>query len=157
MIEAAAADIARLGGPQMPGAKLKARYCAKEVALTFDKRQADVAHGFASGELALVIFEGMSNTPNDIPHVLPKHDELEKEFTCLRLASRNQILLHLVGHQAYAYDIDNQGKIIRLVGNFKGGGETKIEDEPEKVAIELSSHSGLALSAVNRTVRFGSK
>lgn len=147
MIEAAAVDIAQLGGPQMPGAKWKAKYCAKELAITLDEQQLEVARHFAAGKLSLVIFEGMVGMADDVPQALPALAELEKEFHCLRLASRNQILLHLVGHRAFAYDMDNHGQITRLVGNFKGGGETKIENEPDPASVELSSHSGLALGA----------
>ncbi|WP_206194057.1 hypothetical protein [Serratia microhaemolytica] len=148
ILEIAAIDIARLGGPQMPGAQLTAKCCAKEITATFNNEQLEIARGFATGRLPLVIFEGMIGIKDDtIPQALPALSDLEKEFDCLRLASRNQILLHLVGHQAFAYDIDNNGQITRLVGNFKGGGETKIENESEIENVELSSHSGLALGA----------
>lgn len=61
----------------------------------------------------------------------------------MHLGARNQIILGLLDHRAFAYDIDNNGKLIRLVANFKGGGEEKLSDEPRE--IELSSHSGLSL------------
>jgi len=59
------------------------------------------------------------------------------------LAARNQILLKLVDNSALAYDMDNEGKLVRLVANFKGGGLTKIPAEPDIKG--LSSHSSLAL------------
>jgi hypothetical protein len=52
-------------------------------------------------------------------------------------------LLELVDNSAFAYDMDNEGKVVRLVANFKGGGLNRIAAEPDLK--ELSSHSGLAL------------
>lgn len=146
IIETSAVEIATLGGPQASGAKMKAAYCAREIAVTLDEKQSAVARRFADGDLALLVFEGLHGVPNDaVPDELPALNELEKDFDCIRLASRNQILLEIVSHRAFAYDIDNNGQITRLVGNFKGGGEKKIENEPEPTKIELSSHAGLAL------------
>ncbi len=62
------------------------------------------------------------------------------------MSSRSQIILELLNLFAFAYDIDNYGKIIRLVANFKGGGLNKLLGENEK-NVDKSSHSGIALGA----------
>lgn len=73
-------------------------------------------------------------------------EELEENLECLKLAASNQILLATVEQFAFAYNIDNHGKIMRLVGNFKGGGATKLENE-DVSKVDKSSHSGIALGA----------
>jgi hypothetical protein len=136
-----------LGGPQAKGASLKATHYATIVAATFNQQQSHVVRRFVNNELSLLIFTGMlDSAAQELPPELPNLSELEQDFHCLRLASRSQILLHIIEHRAFAYDIDNHGKLVRLVGNFKGGGKTKIKDEKE-CNVELSSHSGLALGA----------
>ena len=92
----------------------------------------------------MLIFEGLhkvsdANPPNELPDLT----SVEDRYDVLCLATRNQILLQLVDNSAFAYDMDNEGKLIRLVANFKGGGLNKIKAEPK--IKELSSHSGLAL------------
>jgi hypothetical protein len=57
------------------------------------------------------------------------------------------LLLELAFHRAFAFDIDNHGQQVRLVGNFKGGGCQPRLDEDRQTAVELSSHSGLRLGA----------
>ncbi len=92
----------------------------------------------------MLVFEGLRTiTDSPPPHELPNLRSLENRHDVLWLAARNQILLELVDHKAFAYDMDNEGKMIRLVANFKGGGLTRIPDEPDHK--EISSHSGLAL------------
>ncbi|MDY7577524.1 hypothetical protein RGU70_04215 [Herbaspirillum sp. RTI4] len=148
-LESAAIDIARLGGPQVQGAKTKAAYYATAIAMTFTEQQFSATRRFANGELSLLIFEGLHDPgTSDAPLVeLPELSELENDFHCRRLASRSQILLQMVSHSAFAYDLDNNGQLVRLVGNFKGGGKTKLAGEYTSGAAELSSHSGLALGA----------
>ncbi|MFJ4386611.1 TauD/TfdA family dioxygenase [Pseudomonas sp. NPDC089408] len=72
-------------------------------------------------------------------------DIISTELVTLYLASRNQILLNLVDYRSFAFDIDNGGKQVRLVGNFKGGGQNLLSDELDHHEAELSSHSGLML------------
>lgn len=147
MLEASAVEIARNGGPQAPGTKSRALQFAAAMCETFDVQQAAAAKRFANGELALLIFEGMLDpTGRSTPADLPTLSVLRDDFHCLRLASRSQILLNIVEHRAFAFDLDGN-ELVRLVGNFKGGGKTKLKDEPASDAVELSSHTGLALSA----------
>lgn len=94
--------------------------------------------------MSLLIFTGLLNvTDATPPPELPALAILENRFDILCLAARNQILLNLVDHRSFAYDIDNDGKLVRLVANFKGGGIERINTEPAK--IEISWHSGLLL------------
>lgn len=136
--------IVDLGGPQASGAKSMACAAANELKFSFTQVQHQLINAYAEGLISLLIFEGMQIiTDASAPEVLPDLASLEGRHDVLCLAARNQILLKLVDNNAFAYDMDNEGKLVRLVANFKGGGLTKIDAEPE--AKELSSHSGLAL------------
>jgi hypothetical protein len=145
-LESSAIEIARAGGPQSAGSTSIAGCSAACIEATFTAQQAHVCSLYASGELSALLFQGMLAPTDDVPPTtLPEIHELEGDFHCMRLASRNQILLKLVQHNAFAYDIDNEGKIVRLVGNFKGGGKEKLRNEDCARQIELSSHAGLRL------------
>lgn len=147
-LDAASMEMALAGGPQSPGTRYIASSHASKIVSTFDPEQSAVAHRFANGQLAALAFEGMlAPYSSNLPDVLPELRELEDDFECTQLASRNQILLELVKYKAFAYDIDNAGKIIRFVGNFKGGGHNKLLNENPLLTPELSSHAGLCLGA----------
>ncbi|WP_166363211.1 hypothetical protein [Pseudomonas akapageensis] len=147
-LDAAARHMARAGGPQSIGVRYIAKNHAEGIASTFDPAQSAIAQRFADGQLAALAFEGMCAPQTfDLPDALPELNRLEEDFTCIQLASRNQIFLELVKHKAFAYDIDNAGKISRLVGNFKGGGQSKLPNENLLPTPELSSHAGLCLGA----------
>lgn len=137
-------DIVAVGGPQAAGAKMKASLAATELTALFSMGQRELVQRYSSGLMSLLIFEGLKTiTDAAMPEELPPMALLERDGDIQCLAARNQILLKIVDHQAFAYDIDNEGKLVRLVANFKGGGAEKIQAEPEKA--ELSSHSGLSL------------
>ncbi|WRH92740.1 hypothetical protein RCC30_01025 [Pseudomonas fluorescens] len=137
-------ELAAMGGPQAAGAKSKASLAATELKFSFSKDQCELLGAYSDGLVSLLIFEGMQTfTETSPPDELPELAALENRHDVLCLAARNQILLKLVDNSSFAYDMDNEGKLVRLVANFKGGGLTKINDEPE--IKELSSHSGLAL------------
>lgn len=132
------------GGPQSENAQPLAAHAATELKLHFDEDQRALTQQYVNGEKSALIIEGLANfdtTPPPI-QIAPIH-ELEQHPLVLYLGARNQILLKILDHRAFAYDIDNHGKLIRLVGNFKGGGKERLVDEPRK--IEISSHSGLSL------------
>lgn len=137
-------EMTKFGGPQKAGANSKASMAATEIKILLSPAQRAILNAFAKGELPAVLFEGLLNSHiQDVPKELPSLSELEVSEVTLHLASRSQILLKLVEHNAFAYDFDNGGKIVRLVGNFKGGGVQKVREETN--VVELSSHSGLAL------------
>jgi|GEM_PF-495241 len=137
-------ELASIGGPQAPGAKSKAFLAATELKFSFSKNQCELLTAYSDGLVCALIFEGLKKiTSANPPDELPDLTSLENRYDVLCLAARNQILLNLVDNSAFAYDMDNEGKLVRLVANFKGGGFHKINAEPE--VKELSSHSGLAL------------
>ncbi|CAI8900897.1 CNH domain-containing protein [Pseudomonas sp. IT-P253] len=139
-----AKELAAIGGPQAPGAKSKASLAATELKFSFSKDQCELLDAYADGLVCVLIFEGLQKiTDVSPPNELPDLTSLENRYDVLCLAARNQILLKLVDNSAFAYDMDNEGKLVRLVANFKGGGLTIIPAEPDTK--ELSSHSGLAL------------
>jgi hypothetical protein len=104
----------------------------------------DVLKGYSDGKIAALVVEGLLPCAAEAPPVgLPSLDELEGHENVLCIGVRSQLLLKLVDHRAFAYDIDNHAQIVRVVANFKGGGHMPIEHEPERA--EQSSHSGLSL------------
>jgi hypothetical protein len=139
-----AEEVAAIGGPQASGAESKASMAATELMLSFSKGQCELLGAYSNGLVSMLIFEGLQKI-NDVspPNALPDLNSLENRHDVLCLSSRSQILLKLVDNRAFAYDLDNEGRLVRLVANFKGGGLIKINAEPE--TNELSSHSGRAL------------
>ncbi|HEF4760500.1 TPA: hypothetical protein SAN82_002940 [Pseudomonas putida] len=135
--------LAAIGGPQAAGAKSKAALAATELKASFSKQQYESLSAYSDGLVSSLIFDGMQKINDSLPNELPCLAALENRYDVLCLAARNQILLKLVDNSAFAYDMDNEGKLVRLVANFKGGGLIKINAEKE--IKELSSHSGLAL------------
>ena len=137
-------DIAAIGDPQACGSRMKASLAATALKSSFSIEQHELIGAYSNGLMSMLLFEGLkritdTNPPKELPHL----SVLENSYDILCLASRNQILLKLVDHPTFAYDIDNDGKLVRLVANFKGGGLERISTESEK--IELSSHSGRKL------------
>lgn len=138
--------IAKCGGPQASGAGRMAMAAAEELKLLLSSEQLAQLQAYKDGLIPALVFDCMLPfTNDDIEHSpeLPNLEKLETQLSTLQLSSRSQINLALVGQQAFAYDIDNNQQITRVVANFKGGGEQKLENEPEKA--ELSSHAGVAL------------
>ncbi|KPG93704.1 hypothetical protein AEQ67_24695 [Pseudomonas sp. RIT-PI-q] len=139
-----AEELAAIGGPQAPGARSKASLAVTELKCSFSKDQRELLAAYSDGLVCVLIFEGLQKiTDASPPKELPGLTSLENRYDVLCLAARNQILLALVDNSAFAYDMDNEGKLVRLVANFKGGGLIKIN--AESGIKELSSHSGLAL------------
>lgn len=145
-----AKEIADIGGPQAVGAKTKAAFAASELKVSLSIEQHAVLQRYSDGLLSVLVYEGLEKVNGlALPSKLPTLENLENDTDVLLIAARNQILLKLVDHKTFAYDIENDGKLVRLVGNFKGGGAELLEDEPRK--LELSSHSGLALGPHTET------
>lgn len=137
-------ELANIGGPQAPGACLIASSAATKLRSSFSEHQCALLDAYSDCLHSVLIFEGLQKIADlGPPDELPDLASMESRHDVLCLAARNQILLKLVDNTAFAYDMDNDGKLVRLVANFKGGGLTTIEGEPEYK--ELSSHSGLAL------------
>lgn len=144
LLHALSQELGADGGPQAQGAESKACLAATEIKHSLSKDQCELLGAYSDGLVCVLIFEGLQ-TINDAspPDELPDLVSLEHRYDVLCLAARNQILLKLVDNTAFAYDMDNDGKLVRVVANFKGGGLNKLNAEPE--GKELSSHSGLAL------------
>ncbi|RMQ42798.1 hypothetical protein ALQ04_02284 [Pseudomonas cichorii] len=137
-------ELAAMGGPQAAGARAKASVAATELKFSMSREQCELLNAYSDGLISLLIFEGLQKISDaSPPDELPDLELLEDRPDVLCMAARNQILLKLVDNSSFAYDMDNEGKLVRLVANFKGGGLQKIDAEPE--IKELSSHSGLAL------------
>ena len=142
-------DIQKIGGPDAKNAHKKAILIAGLIINNAsDFEQISILHEYISGKISALTFNNLPFPSQDnIPNQLAQLEVLEKDTALLELASRSQILLALVQNRAFAYDIDNEGKIVRLVGNFNGGGIKKMKNEDTSKKINLSSHSGVALGA----------
>ncbi|CAI8723148.1 TauD/TfdA family dioxygenase [Pseudomonas donghuensis] len=145
-LAAASQYLADLGGPQAPGVASQARQWAQRLQPILDASQKAVLQRFADGQLSALMCSQMTCPGSDpVPEHLPQLATLAQSERCLYLASRNQLLLALASYRAFAFDIDNEGQIVRLVGNFKGGGSVPRPGEEHNTRIELSSHAGLRL------------
>lgn len=136
-------------GPQASRAAAFAKYAADQLKRSFSPEQLKQLKDYENGLIPALAFEDMlsvcgwhDDRPSEFQE-LPNLPILTSRYTVAYLGSRSQIALALVNQSAFAYDIDNDGQIVRLVANFKGGGREKLEHEPEKA--ELSSHAGVTL------------
>ena len=140
-----AVELAGAGGPQAAGVRAQAEAGARRLGETLRPDQRAILDGYADNRITLLTVTGMVDISDDsLPLELPALEDLKRDRRCLALASRNQLLLNLAGNRAFAYDLD-YNEMVRIVGNFKGGGQEKLKDEPLPEDVELSSHAGLAL------------
>ncbi|MDZ3995174.1 hypothetical protein [Pseudomonas sp. Teo4] len=144
-IASASKAITESGGPEAKGVALQARLFAKRIEKTLSENQRSVLQRFSEGHLSALMYRQMPCPDDPMPEQLPDISVLAQSPRCQYLASRNQLLLELARHRSFAFDIDNEGKQIRLVGNFKGGGCVPRPDEPSSTEVEISSHAGLRL------------
>lgn len=141
-----AVQLARAGGPQCAGIRERAEAHAHALRDLLGSEQRALVEGYASNRISLLVVEGMLEVGDGVPEARPSLEALKMDLDCLVLASRSQLLLNLAGNRAFAYDLD-YNEMVRLVGNFKGGGQHKLPEEPAPENVEVSSHSGLALGA----------
>ncbi|MFT0520656.1 hypothetical protein [Pseudomonas faucium] len=138
--------VAATGGPDAFGAAALSEHHAKQMKKFLNAEQSDLLRAFTSGQICAIEFSAMLPPPADpLPDVLPPFQELPVAPAVIYLASRHQLLLSLIGYRSFAFDIDNEGKHLRLVGNFKGGGKDALPGECLKTPPELSSHAGVSL------------
>lgn len=137
-------SLAAAGGPQEKGADILAKAAAIELLKLMTIAQKNLIDAYADGLLSYLIFADMKPVNSgETPAKLDSLEMMERNENVLYLAARNHILLEIAGNRAFAYDIDNNGKVVRVVANYKGGGSDALDDEP--AGVELSSHSGLGL------------
>lgn len=138
-------EIAFLGGPEDPRTSSLVSMGVIKLKEKLSSSQNSILHNYINGKTSVLVFENMNefSIERDTLDKFPSLSVLEKSYDILYLGGRNQILLKLIEEDAFAYDIDNEGKLIRVVANLKGGGLNKLLDESETV--ELSSHAGISL------------
>lgn len=141
----ASQTIADLGGPEAKGVALQARMFADQLEQALSEDQRALLQRFNEGQLSALMYRQMPCDNEPVPEYLPDITALAQSPRCQYLASRNQLLLELARHRSFAFDIDNNGKQVRLVGNFKGGGRVPRLDEDPGLEVETSSHAGLRL------------
>ena len=134
------------GGPSVSGVQKIAKHYAELFFSKLSVKQKTYLDNYADGHMAVLMFTGMLVPDDfDIPDVLPSLAELEYDSRGNYLAARNQLLLCLVQQRPFAFDMDNDGKIVRFVANFKGGGRIPRDDEGPAHPVNLSSHAGAGL------------
>lgn len=137
---------AAIGGPDAAGAAALSACQAQILKSSLDDVQLESLEIFASGKAAALEFAAMEAPHADpVPKCLADIETLKTDPAILYMASRNQILLNLVDYRSFAFDIDNGGMQVRIVGNFKGGGERSLPNEFSHHHAELSSHAGVQL------------
>ncbi len=152
------ARLAAEGGPHAPGSAIRSETFACVIRDTLTPPQSSLLEQYIEGKLPALLFRGLASDWQDCaPDTLPALEELESHIQCLTLAGRNQLLLSLARHSAFAYDMDNCGKTIRLVANFKGGGNTPLLTELDQGSVEVSSHAGLSLGPHTEPPYYGAR
>ncbi|WP_025754609.1 MULTISPECIES: hypothetical protein [unclassified Pseudomonas] len=137
---------AAIGGPDAAGAAAMSSYQAQVLKRSLNVEQLDLLKMFASGKAAALEFAAMLPPLFDpVPESLANIDAMNDDPVIIYMASRNQILLSLVDYRSFAFDIDNCGMQVRLVGNFKGGGKWLLRNESKHHQAEMSSHAGVEL------------
>ncbi|MFJ4457117.1 hypothetical protein ACIP1G_24970 [Pseudomonas sp. NPDC089392] len=144
-IALASQTLTELGGPEARGVAIQARLFAEQLETILSADQQSTLQRFSAGQLSALMFRHLPGADDPIPEQLADISLLASSNRCQFLASRNHVLLALAHHRSFAFDIDNDGKQVRLVGNFKGGGCIPLFDEKPNTEIELSSHAGLRL------------
>ncbi|MBO9552861.1 hypothetical protein [Pseudomonas sp.] len=145
-LDEACLRVAAEGGPDASGTAALSRHYAERLKQEITAQQQALLDAFTSGQVCAIEFSNMLPLPSDPPpDVMPPQENLSTAPAVIYLASRHQILLSLVGYRSFAFDIDNEGKQTRLVGNFKGGGKVPLVEEKQDRTAELNSHAGVSL------------
>lgn len=143
---AACQALANLGGPQTPGVAQLARTWAQRLERQLHPSQRNVLKRFAQGRLAALMYSQMPCPFSDpLPSRLPELSTLERSTRCLYLASRNQLLLEMVRYRAFAFDSDNDGKQVRLIGNFTSQANVPSRHQDTGPAPRAAAHTGVSL------------
>jgi hypothetical protein len=149
----ASLDLADAGGPDSVGAQDRGRVVAKKLLLALHPAERQKVTAFKEGETAALVFDGMTYLETDAPpDELPSEPLLQADRATRYYASRNQILQALVEERPFAYYVENDGKIVRLVGDFRKPKPVAATVATElaaarAAAIERSSHRGTLLGA----------
>lgn len=125
------------------------RYFINIIQKSLSDEQKKILNLYQEGKIGALLFSNLLNSHGNkfnefLPDELPLEKQLVNTHTIQLIAARSSILLELVDQKSFAYDIENHGKAIRLVGNFKK-------------STRPCSHSGVSLSAHTETPYFCSK
>lgn len=138
-------QLALKGGPQEKGNQKLAEDIAVELFTLFNESDKKLINDYITEKITYLVFDGFLNTdingnPIELPqkNQLPTVEELESDIEVLKLASQEQIILALLNETTFAFDTENEGKMIRIVANYRGGGAQKLTNETP----DSSSHSG---------------
>lgn len=138
--------IAKNGGPQVSGSRKLAAESAQILVEFLTEDQKQIVSKFSSGEISLLVFRCMNAINNHVDSVfLSSSVKIKKEFYCLVLAARNQILLHLVSHCECPLGHDKPP--FDVIGNFNEDSEAWTEAGAPSGTAETASAYRLALKA----------
>ncbi len=159
LLEQAMLDVAAVGGPDTINAQKLVEDWTQQLVQAMSSEELKYLESYRHGGLCALVFANLpvpKNIMSPPPH-LPAIDTLTNDKAVLQLASRSQVILSLLREKAFAYDIDNHGKIVRLVGNFEGGGVAQLPHENSESSVPLSSHAGVALGAHTEAPYYSTK
>lgn len=120
-----------------------------EILKSLTNHQKAILKRYKEGEIGALFISNLLNSQGNkvnepIPNELPLEKSLITTDIVQHIGARSSLLLELIDQKTFAYDVENYGKAIRLVANFKKS------DKP-------CSHSGVSLSAHTETPYFCSK
>ncbi|MGM0938948.1 MAG: hypothetical protein ACQEWL_12990 [Pseudomonadota bacterium] len=135
-------QLALKGGPQETGNQKLAEDIATELFELFNDNDKKLINDYITGKITHLVFDGFLNTdidgnPIKLPqeNQFPTLEELEADIEVLKLASQEQIILALLNETTFAFNSENEGKIVRIVANFRGGGTQSLPMKPPMVAL----------------------
>lgn len=141
--------IANQGGIDQEQNFLQRKAIIAEMLCLFSPQQIEQLNAYQQGKVGALFFSNLLNSQGSkfneyLPEALPLEKDILPTHSVQLIAARSSILLSLLQQQSFAYDIENYGKAIRLVANFKNNNKP-------------CSHSGVSLSAHTETPYFCSK
>lgn len=141
--------IAQDGGIDQKQDLTERGFFINEILKSLTSHQQAILKRYKEGKIGALFISNLLNSKGNkdnepIPNELPLEKSLITTDTVQYISARSSLLLELIDQKTFAYDIENHGKAIRLVANFKKSNKP-------------CSHSGVSLSAHTETPYFCSK
>jgi hypothetical protein len=113
--------IAKVGGPDVAAAATLVEQAVADLVVNLSPIVRKTIGQYRGGELAALTFTGLTvGRAPPPPAILPARRRLQASRYIRFLAARSQVLLALCNENAFAFDIENDGQIVRLVADFSG-------------------------------------
>lgn len=138
-----------IGDSDTPGVAARVDEAAGKFLKALSEQHLAQIELYREAALAALVIDGAHSLieGRPLPEILAPPQELHQDPAVAELAVRSQIILAAVGERAFAFDAENEGRIVRLVGNFEGGGAVRLAAEEKAASERMSSHHGGLLGA----------